>query len=128
MRRRAATSAWRLADAGSRGGVGVADVAGWTWLDAQQRCTRVSRLVSTSSFNQSPPKTFDWDWDDDEKVTKLRTRVRNALAASRGAIADRMSSGSSASPSTDSTVQPVNLGWFTHDPRRGKSETQTVME
>lgn len=116
MRRRAATSAWRLADAGSRGGVGVADVAGWTWLDAQQRCTRVSRLVSTSSFNQSPPKTFDWDWDDDEKVTKLRTRVRNALAASRGAIADRMSSGSSASPSTDSTVQPVNLGWFTHDP------------
>jgi len=107
MRRRAASSAWCVAELASHGtGVeGCSRVAralqGWEG-------SRASRSVSTSSAVwDSKPRSFDWD--DDAKVLSLRAGVREALVKSRAStgIEFRLNPG----PHAESTVVTL-LGWW----------------
>lgn len=105
MRRRVATSAWRAADVARRG----SDVAVATRVARVLQRVGASRAASTSSG--SGPSAFDWD--DDDEVGSLRSKVRSALAASRARPDDRAASGASAS----SSAAPKSLGWFGADRR-----------
>ena len=105
MRRRVATSAWRAADVTRRG----SDVAAATRVARALQRVGASRAASTSSG--SGPSAFDWD--DDDEVGSLRSKVRRALAASRARPDDRAASGASAS----SSAAPKSLGWFGADRR-----------
>ena len=105
MRRRVATSAWRAADVTRRG----SDVAAATRVARALQRVGASRVASTSSG--SGPSAFDWD--DDDEVGSLRSKVRRALAASRARPDDRAASGASAS----SSAAPKSLGWFGADRR-----------
>ena len=105
MRRRVATSAWRAADVTRRG----SDVAAATRVARALQRVGASRAASTSSG--SGPSAFDWD--DDDEVVSLRSKVRRALAASRARPDDRAASGASAS----SSAAPKSLGWFGADRR-----------
>ena len=99
MRRLVATSAWRPADVARRG----SDVAAATRVARALQRVCASRAASTSS-GSGPPA---FDWDDDDEVRSLRSKVRRALAASRARPDDRAASGASASSSA-----PASLGWF----------------
>ena len=105
MRRRVATSPWRAADVAWRG----SDVAAATRVARVLQRVGASRAASTSSG--SGPSAFDWD--DDDEVGSLRSKVRRALAASRARPDDRAASGASAS----SSAAPKSLGWFGADRR-----------
>ena len=105
MRRRVATSALRAADVTRRG----SDVAAATRVARALQRVGASRAASTSSG--SGPSAFDWD--DDDEVGSLRSKVRRALAASRARPDDRAASGASAS----SSAAPKSLGWFGADRR-----------
>ena len=105
MRRRVATSVWRAADVAWRG----SDVAAATRVARALQRVGASRAASTSSG--SGPSAFDWD--DDDEVGSLRSKVRRALAASRARPDDRAASSASAS----SSAAPKSLGWFGADRR-----------
>ena len=105
MRRLVATSAWRPADVARRG----SDVAAATRVARALQRVCASRAASTSS-GSGPPA---FDWDDDDEVRSLRSKVRRALAASRARPDDRAASGASAS----SSAAPKSLGWFGADRR-----------
>ena len=99
MRRRVATSAWLAADVAQRG----SEVAAATRVARALQRVCASRAASTSSGSGRPA----FDWDDDDEVGSLRSKVWRSLAASRARLDDRAASGASASSSA-----PASLGWF----------------
>ena len=103
MRRRVATSAWRAADVTRRG----SDVAAATRV---ARAAARGRVAGVDVVGSGPSA---FDWDDDDEVGSLRSKVRRALAASRARPDDRAASGASAS----SSAAPKSLGWFGADRR-----------
>ena len=113
MRRLVATSAWRPADVARRG----SDVAAATRVARALQRVCASRAASTSS-GSGPPA---FDWDDDDKVGSLRSKVRRALAASRARPDDRAASGASASSSA-----PASLGWFGPNDRPAPWDAQLM--